>query len=106
MWHRWIFDEQVYRPGLPSIATEANRAPYYLQTMPWGEMGRFVNTSLPRLQVWTDTADASFVGYLYVIPLGRDITQIEPKGQPYLATQPGATGIGIASSAPMYRAGP
>src|SRR5439155_5442595 len=50
--HRWIFDEQLNRPGFISDAVLANRTPYYQQNLPWGVMGRFINTALPRLQVW------------------------------------------------------
>ncbi len=81
--HRWIFDQQLSRPGFISNAVLANRSPYYQQTMPWGVMGRFINTSLPRLQAWCTAADATFEIVLYCRPLGQNISAIVPSGQPY-----------------------
>lgn len=83
--HRWIFDEQLNRPGFISNAVLANRQPYWLMDCPWGVMGRFINTALPRLQAWCTAADASFEIAMYVRPLGRNISGIVPQGQPYLA---------------------
>lgn len=83
--HRWIFDEQINRPGFIATSLLANRTPYYQQSLPYGVMGRFINTALPRLQVFCTAGDASFEIVLYVRPLGRNITQVTPQGQPYLA---------------------
>ncbi len=69
--HRWIFDEQQERPGHISQGTLGGRVTDedYLWTL--GTMGRFYNTSLPRLQVLCNAGDAAHEGYMFLIPLGR-----------------------------------
>lgn len=69
--HRWLFDEQVERPGFLSVTAVTNRQPDDFYQLRYGTMGRFVNTSLPRLQVLANVADAAHEIYIGLIPLGR-----------------------------------
>lgn len=69
--HRWIFDEQIERPGFLSTTALGNRQPDDFYQLRYGVMGRFMNTSLPRLQVLANVADAAHEIYMGLIPLGR-----------------------------------
>lgn len=64
--HRWIFDEQVYRPGLPMISAITQQSSKRLSQFPLGVMGTFRNDALPRLEVLCNGADATFEGYMYL----------------------------------------
>lgn len=70
--HRWIFDApQLWRPGFLGITGLGNRNPYWEGLYRFGQMGQFINQSLPRVQVLTDTADSSFEGYMHIVPLTK-----------------------------------
>lgn len=84
--HRWIFDEQVDRPGFLSLTTETNRQYWEdYKSSQWGIMGRFINTAMPRLQVLADAATASWVIYLDVIPMSMAARISSPSSQVLLA---------------------
>lgn len=67
--HRWIFDEQIERPGFLSITGLGNRQFWESYRQPFGTMGRFTNVALPRLQVLANGADATHEGYLTLVKL-------------------------------------
>lgn len=68
--HRWIFSNQIWRPGFPSFATVGLRLPYAISKGQWGTMGRFRSNDLPRVQVLNNSTDATHEGYLCVVRVG------------------------------------
>jgi hypothetical protein len=68
--HRWIFSNQVYRPGFLSHSALTNRTPYSQQRGTFGTLGVFRSNDLPRLQVLVNGTDASHEGYLWVERVG------------------------------------
>lgn len=68
--HRWTFDNQFFRPGMPCMASLGSRMPYDLYQGIFGKMGEFVTYSLPRLEVLCNAADAAFTGYAQVVRMG------------------------------------
>lgn len=68
--HRWIFDNQYFRPGFLSFANSSFRGSYEQYHFNWGEMGRFRTFAAPRLQVLCNAADASFEIYIAVQRVG------------------------------------
>lgn len=69
--HRWIFSNQLWRPGFPSYAALGSRHPYAISKGQFGSMGRFRSNDLPRLQVLANGADAAHEGYLHVVRVGN-----------------------------------
>lgn len=65
--HRWIFDEQISRPGFLGTAALGNRMPYEFYREMFGRMGAFWNTALPRLQVLCTAADTAQEGYCTLV---------------------------------------
>ena len=70
--HRWIIPDKPWRPGFLSISAVANRTHKLLYEQGLGNWGRFLNTSLPQLQVLCNGADAAHVGYMYMVRM-RDL---------------------------------
>ena len=71
--HRWIIPNQLYRPGGLSFASTGLRTAKPFYEYEFGAWGRFSNTTLPRLQVLANAADAVHTGYMFVQPLsGQD----------------------------------
>jgi len=71
--HRWIVPNQLYRPGQLSFATTGLRTHKMFFEYELGLWGTFQSTTLPRLQVLCNGADAAHTGYMYVVPLdGQD----------------------------------
>lgn len=70
--HRWIMDNQFFRPGNPSCATVLQRLPDRFYQYPAGVMGRFRTYNLPRLEVLCNGADASHEIYLHVVKLAGE----------------------------------
>lgn len=68
--HRWIIDNQFWRPGYLSNTALGNRSPDRQLEGDLGLMGNFRNTSLPRLQVLAGAADASHTVFMRVIRVG------------------------------------
>lgn len=68
--HRWIFSNQIYRPGYLSFTANSGRHPYAMGLGQFGLMGTFLSTDLPRLQVLAGTTDNAHTGNLYVTRLG------------------------------------
>lgn len=68
--HRWIFDNQVPRPGFFGFATLGLRQPNPFYEGQLGVMGEFPSYSTPRLQVLANAADTAQEGYLWVIRTG------------------------------------
>lgn len=97
--HRWTFNEQVDRPGVLSITSEANRDDNEDYLLPLGEMGRFVNTSLPILEVLANAADAAHVGYMYLIPIGQGAQSLQPQNQLLLPAGQVQTPVGVMPTA-------
>lgn len=83
--HRWIFDQKTLRPGQMSQLSEFNAFNILSYQFPLGVMGRFTNTSLPRLEVLCDAADASHIGYIHLQKMGQNVTTLYPQGQPMLS---------------------
>jgi len=57
--HRFVFRDQVWRPGflsVQSLTQETERGYYYGA---WGRLGRFNTYTFPSVEVWCDTADAA-----------------------------------------------
>lgn len=69
--HRWIFDDQIERPGFTSLVAETNRQPNEFYQGRYGVMGRFFNTNVPRLQVLANGTDNAHTIYMGLIPVGR-----------------------------------
>lgn len=69
--HRWIFSNQLYRPGCVSQAANSSRTPYAVGMGQFGVMGRFRSNDLPRAQVLVNGTDASHEGYLSVLRTGN-----------------------------------
>lgn len=67
--HRYIFDNQYYRPGFLSLSALSGRNAFETYEYPFGEWGRFRTTNLPRCQVLCNGADAAHEGYLFVVKL-------------------------------------
>jgi hypothetical protein len=68
--HRWIFDNQYYRPGFLSTAALGNRGFFEQYRFSFGEMGRFRTFSLPRLQTLCNAADTACEGYAALMRVG------------------------------------
>lgn len=68
--HRWLFSNQVLRPGFPSFSSVASRHPYAICKGQFGVMGQFRSNDLPRLQVLCNAADAVHTGYMSVVKIG------------------------------------
>jgi hypothetical protein len=68
--HRHIYDQQYWRPGMPSFQTVGQRLPYELWRNRLGLFGSFHTTNLPRFQVLCTAADAVHEGYLYCVKVG------------------------------------
>jgi hypothetical protein len=68
--HRLVFDVQYWRPGNLSFANNRSRVPYYAQYGMFGNMGRFSNTNLPRVELMNGSTDASHEGYLHAVKTG------------------------------------
>lgn len=69
--HRWIIPNQLYRPGMPSVASVGSRLPYAMSMGQFGAFGAFRSNDLPRPQVLANGADAVHEGYLYVVRSGN-----------------------------------
>lgn len=67
--HRWIFPNQLYRPGLPSLSAVTQRLPYASYGLP--KMGTFRSNALPLLQVLCNGADATHEVYAWVVKTGN-----------------------------------
>jgi hypothetical protein len=65
--HRWIIPDKPWRPGALSVTAVGNRTHKLFYQHGLGEWGRFLNTSLPQLQVLCDGADAAHVGWMYIV---------------------------------------
>lgn len=65
--HRWTVDNQFFRPGGMSVTSAGNRTIDEQYDGSWGEWGRFKNTSLPRLEVLCNAADATHTIFLKVV---------------------------------------
>jgi len=68
--HRWIFDNQFWRPGFLSQAALASRIDEAAYQYKYGDMGHFRTYSLPRLQVLSNAADTAAEGYMAVVRIG------------------------------------
>lgn len=69
--HRWIFSNQVWRPGFLSYTNLTDRQPYAISKGQLGRMGSFRSNDLPRVQVLCNGTDASHEGYLWVARTGN-----------------------------------
>ena len=69
--HRWIFSNQVARPGFPSQVNAFSRHPYAISKGQFGVMGQFRSNDLPRFQALTNSTDATHTGYLSVVKIGN-----------------------------------
>lgn len=78
--HRWLFDQQQWRPGFASLAALGSRMTYEDYMFRYGKMGSFLNTSLPRLQILCTAADTAQEGYMWIIPRGRGTTPFSISG--------------------------
>lgn len=67
---RFIIDNQFFRPGGLSVTALGNRTIDEQYMGRWGEWGRFKNTSLPRLEVLCNGADASHTIFPQVVKVG------------------------------------
>jgi hypothetical protein len=69
--HRWIFSNQLERPGFMSMTNLTDRLPYAQAKGQFGVMGRFRSNDLPRLQVMCNAADASHEVYAHIVRVGN-----------------------------------
>jgi hypothetical protein len=69
--HRWIFSNQVWRPGFPSMPSATARVPDQMLVDWLGTMGVFRSNDLPRLQVLCNVADNVHTGYAWVARTGN-----------------------------------
>ena len=65
--HRWIIPDRPWRPGCLSAQAAGSRTHKLFYQNGLGEWGRFLNTSLPQLQVLCNVADAVHTGWMYII---------------------------------------
>jgi hypothetical protein len=64
---RLIIDDQIWRPGGLAFATRGLRGPDFQYQGKLGSWGRFLNTSMPRLQVYANAADTAETLFLQVV---------------------------------------
>lgn len=69
--HRWIFSNQLWRPGYPSNTSLTNRNPDMLRSGVFGAMGVFRSNDLPRLQVLCNSTDSTHEGYMWIMRTGN-----------------------------------
>lgn len=69
--HRWIMDNDYWRPGYSSDTTLGARQPLFMPPAVLGVMGYFRNTSMPRLQVLANGTDATHTVFLKVARTGN-----------------------------------
>lgn len=69
--HRWLFSNQVWRPGHTSFAAESSRLNDLVQRWRLGSMGMFRSNDLPRFQALINGTDASHVGYAHCVRVGN-----------------------------------
>jgi hypothetical protein len=69
--HRWIFSNQVWRPGQISSPSNQNRLPYEMYEGFLGQLGVFRSNDLPRFQCLCNGADAAHEGYMWVMRTGN-----------------------------------
>lgn len=69
--HRWIFSNQLWRPGHLSFAAVGSRLPYAVSKGQFGLMGFFNSNDLPRLQVLVNGTDNAHEIYAHVIRTGN-----------------------------------
>lgn len=74
--HRWIIPDRPWRPGFLSVTAVENRTHKLLYEGGLGDWGRFWNTSLPQLQVLCNAADATHVGWMYIVRM-RDMAPMQ-----------------------------
>lgn len=65
--HRYTFWLQFYRPGFLSGQAFSNPQAYAVQSLQYGEAGRFSNVALPNIEVFCSAADASHTIVLRMI---------------------------------------
>jgi hypothetical protein len=66
---RITMDNYFFRPGGLGITTIGNKSPEVQRVGGWGEWGQFDNTSLPRLEVFSSSADTAETMWLQVIKI-------------------------------------
>lgn len=69
--HRWIFDNEYWRPGYSSDSAFGSRQPLFMPPAVMGTMGQFRNTSMPRLQVLSNSTDNSHTVFLKIARTGN-----------------------------------
>lgn len=69
--HRWIIDNMFWRPGMSSDTLITNRQPLWMPPGSLGIMGKFRNTSMPRLQVLVNGTDNAHTIYLRIARIGN-----------------------------------
>jgi hypothetical protein len=69
--HRWIFSNQIPRPGQLSLASQSSRLPNAVSKGQFGIMGRFRSNDLPRFQVLCNGADAVHTIFAQVVRVGN-----------------------------------
>lgn len=69
--HRWILDNEYWRPGYSSDTAVGARQPLFMPPAVLGTMGKFRNTSMPRLQVLCTSTDNSHTVFLKVARTGN-----------------------------------
>lgn len=65
--HRWIFSGQFYRPGFPSVASQAYHQWPGVRDYRMGVAGTFSNVTLPQIEVFDVAASAVSFGIMRVI---------------------------------------
>lgn len=68
--HRWIFPNQLYRPGFLSFTAGTQRHPYAISKGQFGLMGVFRSNDLPRFEALANGTDSTHVGYAHVVRVG------------------------------------
>jgi hypothetical protein len=66
---RLTVDNQFVRPGGLCVTTQGNESPLRQRMGGWGEWGQFDNTSLPRLEVFSSSADTAETLWLQIIKI-------------------------------------
>lgn len=57
--HRFIFRDQVWRPGFLSVQTIPQMTDHGYYYGAWGRLGQFTTYTLPTIEAWCTAADAS-----------------------------------------------
>lgn len=68
--HRWLFDNQIFRPGALSSPTLGSRTHRIFYDGVLGIWGTFISQVPPRIEVLCNSTDSAHTVFLQVIRIG------------------------------------